>query len=77
MKNIKSLEEFNLGKISEAKELAWIDRGDTEKGVRVVDNDGYVTIMQKEFGGNVVRVLIDTSRIPELIVALKKAKKAK
>jgi hypothetical protein len=60
--------------VSEAKELAWIDKGDPEKEVRVTDNDGYVTIMQKEFGGNVVRVIINSDQIPELIAALKRAK---
>jgi len=60
--------------VSEAKELAWIDKGDPEKEVRVTDNDGYVTIMQKDFEGRVARVLIDTKQIPQLIAALKKAK---
>ena len=74
MKNIKSLEEFNSSEINEAKELAWIDKGDPEKEVRVMDNNGYVTIMQKDFDGRVVRVLIDTKQVPQLIAALKKAK---
>lgn len=74
MKNIKSIEEFKSSEINEAKELAWIDKGDPEKEVRVTDNDGYVTIMQKEFGGKVVRVIINSDQIPELIAALKRAK---
>lgn len=60
--------------VSEAKELAWIDKGDPSKEVRVTDNDGYITIMQKDFEGRVARVLIDTKQIPQLIAALKKAK---
>jgi len=74
MKNIKSLEEFNSSEINEAKELAWIDKGDPEKEVRVMDNNGYVTIMQKDFDGRVARVLIDNKQVPQLIAALKKAK---
>ena len=60
--------------VSEAKELAWIDKGDPSKEVRVTDDGGYVTIMQKDFEGRVIRVLIDTNQIPQLIAALKKAK---
>lgn len=74
MKNIKSLEEFNSSEINEAKELAWIDKGNPDKEVRVMDNNGYVTIMQKDFEGQVVKVLIDTKQVPQLIAALKKAK---
>jgi len=74
MKNIKSLEEFNSSEINEAKELAWIDKGNPDKEVRVMDNNGYVTIMQKDFEGQVVKVLIDTKQVPQLITALKKAK---
>ena len=60
--------------VSEAKELVWLDKGDPDKEVRVTDDGGYVTIMQKDFEGRVIRVLIDTKQIPQLIAALKKAK---
>ena len=60
--------------VSEAKELVWLDKGDPSKEVRVTDDGGYVTIMQKDFEGRVIRVLIDTKQIPQLIAALKKAK---
>ena len=70
MKNIKAFEDF----VGEAKELAWIDKGDPEAEIRVVDNDGYVTIMQKEFGGKVVKLIIDYKQVPELVKALNKVK---
>ena len=66
--------EENKSLVSEAKELAWIDKCEPSKEVRVTDDGGYVTIMQKDFEGRVIRVLIDTNQIPQLIAALKKAK---
>jgi hypothetical protein len=60
--------------VREATELVRIDKGDPDKEVRVTDHGGYVTIMQKDFDGRVIRVLIDTNQIPQLIAALKKAK---
>ena len=75
MKHIKLFEQFiNEVSLNEAKELAWIDKGDKDAEIRVTDDGGYVTIAQKDFEGRVVRVIIDTKQIPELITALKKAK---
>ena len=59
--------------INETKELAWIDKGDSEE-IRVTDNDGYVTIAQKDFGGKVIRLVVGYKQIPELVKALNKVK---
>lgn len=68
MKHIQRFETF------EAEVLTVIDKGDRESEIRVIVSSDYVTLLQKDFDGNIVRFIVNHDQIDKVVKALNKVK---